>query len=88
MEYARRVDSIGSSFRSRKGELPQNWFRRDKKQEEPQVFAEQEDPAREQSRSMVMAQYGIVAMSQTLASRAGAAVLAKGGSEMAAMLAS
>jgi gamma-glutamyltranspeptidase/glutathione hydrolase len=39
----------------------------------------QNDPAREQSRSMVMTQYGIVATSQAVASQAGAAILARGG---------
>jgi gamma-glutamyltranspeptidase/glutathione hydrolase len=53
----------------------------------PQVFAEQEDPAREQSRSMVMTQYGIVATSQAVASQAGAAILAKGGSAVDAAIA-
>lgn len=37
----------------------------------------QSDPAREQSRSMVMTQYGIVATSQAVASQAGAAILAR-----------
>ncbi|HEX5235013.1 MAG TPA: gamma-glutamyltransferase [Silvibacterium sp.] len=53
----------------------------------PQLFAEQQDPAREQSRSMVMTQYGIVATSQAVASQAGAAVLAKGGSAVDAAIA-
>ncbi|HZD46324.1 MAG TPA: gamma-glutamyltransferase, partial [Acidobacteriaceae bacterium] len=53
----------------------------------PQAFAEQQDPAREQSRSMVMTQYGIVATSQAVASQAGAAVLAKGGSAVDAAIA-
>ena len=44
----------------------------------PSIEAAQ-DPAREQSRSMVMTQYGIVATSQAVASQAGAAILAKGG---------
>ncbi|MGB0123740.1 MAG: gamma-glutamyltransferase [Silvibacterium sp.] len=51
------------------------------------VFGEQEDPAREQSRSMVMTQYGIVATSQAVASQAGAAILAKGGSAVDAAIA-
>ena len=45
------------------------------------------DPAREQSRSMVMTQYGIVATSQAVASQAGAAILAKGGSAVDAAIA-
>lgn len=53
----------------------------------PPVDAEQEDPAREQSRSMVMTQYGIVATSQAVASQAGAAVLAKGGNAVDAAIA-
>lgn len=53
----------------------------------PQVFAKQVDPAREQARSMVMTQYGIVATSQAVASQAGAAVLAKGGSAIDAAIA-
>ena len=48
---------------------------------------EQVDPAREQSRSMVMTQYGIVATSQAVASQAGAAILAKGGSAVDAAIA-
>src|SRR5882757_1487062 len=40
----------------------------------------QGDPARDKSRSMVMTQYGIVATSQAVASQAGAAILARGGS--------
>ena len=35
-------------------------------------------PSREQSRSMVMTQYGIVATSQAVASQAGAAILGEG----------
>lgn len=46
-----------------------------------------EDPAREQSRSIVMTQYGIVATSQAVASQAGAAILAKGGSAVDAAIA-
>lgn len=53
----------------------------------PRVVAQQDDPAREQSRSMVMTQYGIVATSQAVASQAGAAVLAKGGSAVDAAIA-
>jgi gamma-glutamyltranspeptidase / glutathione hydrolase len=48
---------------------------------------QQEDPARERSRSLVMTQYGIVATSQAVASQAGAAVLAKGGSAVDAAIA-
>lgn len=47
----------------------------------------QRDPAREQSRSMVMTQYGIVATSQAVASQAGAAILARGGSAVDAAIA-
>jgi gamma-glutamyltranspeptidase/glutathione hydrolase len=47
----------------------------------------QTDPAREQARSMVMTQYGIVATSQAVASQAGAAVLARGGSAVDAAIA-
>jgi gamma-glutamyltranspeptidase / glutathione hydrolase len=47
----------------------------------------QNDPAREQSRSMVMTQYGIVATSQAVASQAGAAILARGGSAVDAAIA-
>lgn len=47
----------------------------------------QSDPAREQSRSMVMTQYGIVATSQAVASQAGAAILARGGSAVDAAIA-
>jgi gamma-glutamyltranspeptidase / glutathione hydrolase len=47
----------------------------------------QSDPAREQSRSMVMTQYGIVATSQAVASQAGAAVLGRGGSAVDAAIA-
>jgi gamma-glutamyltranspeptidase/glutathione hydrolase len=47
----------------------------------------QTDPAREQSRSMVMTQYGIVATSQTVASQAGAAILQRGGSAVDAAIA-
>jgi hypothetical protein len=39
-----------------------------------------QDPAREQARSMVMTQYGVVATLQAVASQAGAAILARGGS--------
>ncbi len=46
-----------------------------------------EDPAREQSRSMVMTQYGIVATSQAVASQAGAAILARGGNAVDAAIA-
>jgi gamma-glutamyltranspeptidase / glutathione hydrolase len=53
----------------------------------PPLGAEQVDPAREQSRSMVMTQYGIVATSQAVASQAGAAVLAKGGNAIDAAIA-
>jgi gamma-glutamyltranspeptidase/glutathione hydrolase len=53
----------------------------------PPLSAEQTDPAREQSRSLVMTQYGIVATSQAVASQAGAAVLAKGGSAVDAAIA-
>jgi gamma-glutamyltranspeptidase / glutathione hydrolase len=45
------------------------------------------DPSREQSRSMVMTQYGIVATSQAVASQAGAAILARGGSAVDAAIA-
>ena len=47
----------------------------------------QGDPGREQSRSMVMTQYGIVATSQAVASQAGAAILARGGSAVDAAIA-
>ena len=47
----------------------------------------QDDPGREQSRSMVMTQYGIVATSQAVASQAGAAILARGGSAVDAAIA-
>ncbi len=47
----------------------------------------QKDPSREQSRSMVMTQYGIVATSQAVASQAGAAILARGGSAVDAAIA-
>jgi gamma-glutamyltranspeptidase / glutathione hydrolase len=47
----------------------------------------QGDPARAQSRSMVMTQYGIVATSQAVASQAGAAILARGGSAVDAAVA-
>src|ERR1700754_2687347 len=47
----------------------------------------QSDPSREQSRSMVMTQYGIVATSQAVASQAGAAILARGGSAVDAAIA-
>src|ERR1043165_1197362 len=42
---------------------------------------------RSQARSMVMSKFGIVATSQTLASQAGADVLARGGSAMDAAIA-
>src|ERR1043166_3253162 len=42
---------------------------------------------RSQARSMVISKFGIVATSQTLASRAGADVLERGGSAMAAAIA-
>ncbi len=45
------------------------------------------DPSREQSRSMVMTQYGIVATSQAVASQAGAAILMRGGSAVDAAIA-
>jgi gamma-glutamyltranspeptidase / glutathione hydrolase len=45
------------------------------------------DPSRAQSRSMVMTQYGIVATSQAVASQAGAAILARGGSAVDAAIA-
>jgi gamma-glutamyltranspeptidase / glutathione hydrolase len=51
------------------------------------LSAQQQDPAREQARSMVMTQYGIVATSQAVASQAGAAILAKGGSAVDAAIA-
>jgi gamma-glutamyltranspeptidase/glutathione hydrolase len=52
------------------------------------AFAQvQQDPAREQAFSMTETQYGIVATSQTVASQAGAAVLAKGGSAVDAAIA-
>lgn len=51
------------------------------------VLPAQHDPAREQARSMVMTQYGIVATSQAVASQAGAAVLARGGSAVDAAIA-
>ena len=47
----------------------------------------QSDPAREQARSMVMTQYGIVATSQAVASQAGAAILARGGNAVDAAIA-
>ena len=46
-----------------------------------------QDPAREQARSMVMTQYGIVATLQAVASQAGAAILARGGSAVDAAIA-
>ncbi len=46
-----------------------------------------DEPAREQARSVTMTPYGIVATSQTVASQAGAAVLAKGGSAVDAAIA-
>src|SRR6202453_5429626 len=46
-----------------------------------------QDPAREQSRSMVMTQYGVVATLQAVASQAGAAILARGGSAVDAAIA-
>jgi gamma-glutamyltranspeptidase / glutathione hydrolase len=51
------------------------------------VLRAQQDPARQQSRSMVMTQYGIVATSQAVASQAGAAILARGGSAVDAAIA-
>jgi gamma-glutamyltranspeptidase / glutathione hydrolase len=45
------------------------------------------DPSREQARSMVMTQYGIVATSQAVASQAGAAILMRGGSAVDAAIA-
>jgi gamma-glutamyltranspeptidase / glutathione hydrolase len=51
------------------------------------LSAQQQDPAREQARSMVMTQYGIVATSQAVASQAGAAILEKGGSAVDAAIA-
>jgi gamma-glutamyltranspeptidase/glutathione hydrolase len=45
------------------------------------------DPSREQSRSMVMTQYGIVATSQAVASQAGTAILERGGSAVDAAIA-
>src|ERR1700756_3585278 len=47
----------------------------------------QQDPSREQARSIVMTQYGIVATSQSVASQAGAAILARGGSAADAAIA-
>jgi gamma-glutamyltranspeptidase / glutathione hydrolase len=47
----------------------------------------QQDPSRQQSRSMVMTQYGIVATSEAVASQAGAAILARGGSAVDAAIA-
>jgi gamma-glutamyltranspeptidase / glutathione hydrolase len=44
-------------------------------------------PSREQSRSMVMTQYGVVATSQAVASQAGAAILARGGNAVDAAIA-
>jgi gamma-glutamyltranspeptidase / glutathione hydrolase len=52
----------------------------------PAIEAAQ-DPAREQSRSMVMTQYGVVATLQAVASQAGAAILARGGSAVDAAIA-
>src|SRR5580704_6686068 len=52
----------------------------------PAIEAAQ-DPAREQSRSMVMTQYGVVATLQAVASQAGAAILARGGSAVDAAVA-
>jgi gamma-glutamyltranspeptidase/glutathione hydrolase len=46
-----------------------------------------QDPAREQSRSMVMTQYGIAATLQAVASQAGATILARGGSAVDAAVA-
>jgi gamma-glutamyltranspeptidase/glutathione hydrolase len=46
-----------------------------------------DDPAREQSHSMVMTQYGVVATLQAVASQAGAAILARGGSAVDAAIA-
>jgi gamma-glutamyltranspeptidase / glutathione hydrolase len=51
------------------------------------LLTAQQDPAREQSRSMVMTQYGIVATSQAVASQAGAAILARGGNAVDAAIA-
>ena len=45
------------------------------------------DPARDHARSMTMTQYGIVATSQAVASQAGAAILARGGSAVDAAIA-
>lgn len=53
----------------------------------PQALAEQVDPARNYARSMTVTQYGIIATSQTIASQAGAAILAKGGSAVDAAIA-
>src|SRR6185503_15427026 len=53
----------------------------------PAIAQVQQDPAREQAFSMTETQYGIVATSQTVASEAGAAVLAKGGSAVDAAIA-
>ena len=53
----------------------------------PATAQVQQDPAREQAFSMTETQYGIVATSQTVASEAGAAVLAKGGSAVDAAIA-
>src|ERR1700759_2541315 len=47
----------------------------------------QQDPSREQARSIVMTQSGIVATSQAVASQAGAAILARGGSAADAAIA-
>jgi gamma-glutamyltranspeptidase len=44
-------------------------------------------PGRDQSRSMVMTQYGIVATSQAVASQAGTAILERGGSAVDAAIA-
>jgi gamma-glutamyltranspeptidase/glutathione hydrolase len=44
-------------------------------------------PQREQARSMVVTQYGIVATSQAVASQAGAAILARGGNAVDAIIA-
>jgi gamma-glutamyltranspeptidase/glutathione hydrolase len=51
------------------------------------LLAAPADPSRQQSRSMVMTQYGIVATSQAVASQAGAAILARGGNAVDAAIA-
>src|SRR5512140_333509 len=50
-------------------------------------FMPSESQDRSQARSMVITQYGIVATNQTLASQAGAQVLARGGSAIDAAIA-